>query len=160
MAESAGTLSAPTAKVPRQDSNWKHCLCHGRQVSGELTPFTPAIELAKASRISGTEPRWCSRAAHWDEGPAGASHCPCYQTYIKTLIKRLQDERERGSGTSEQASTSAQADSGTNKRGSRSSTPTPRENIVASSVTRHGVGQGENVKHWYNVWLPRQARNY
>ena len=103
MAESAGTLGAPTTKAPRQDPNWK------------LTPFTAGIELEKAEQSQDDAHEQLK--AHWDEGPAGAYHRPYYQIYInKTLIKRLQDKRER-------ASTTAQADSSTNVRGGRSSTP-------------------------------------
>ena len=143
MTESAGTLGAPTAKVPHQDQNWKHCLCHVRSVSGELTPFTAAIELGKASRISQDDVHE-QLEAHSDEGPADR---PCYQTYInKTLMKRLQDKRERGGWASQYAYTSAQVDSSTNVRGVDHQR-LHQGKIVASSVIRHGGGQEENMKH-------------
>ena len=114
-----GWVGRHSAKAPRQDPNWKHCLCHVRPVYGELTPFTAAIELEKKLQESAEQSQddVHEQLKHTRTMVQREYHRPCYQTYInKTLIKRLQDKRERRCWASEQASTSAQADSSTNVR--------------------------------------------
>ena len=61
-------------------------------------------------------------------------------------MKRLQDKRERGDWSSEQASTSAQANSSTNVR-EVDHQRLHQGTIVASSVIRNSGSQDENVKH-------------
>ena len=95
MADPIINLDIRPPKTARQDPDWNQCLCHVRTVTGTLTKFTP--QSWTKLRQSAEERKdfiYDQLKGHWNEGPAGGYHRPCYQTYTnKTLIQRLLSKR-------------------------------------------------------------------
>ena len=84
-------LDTRPPKIARQDPYWNQCLCHVRTVTGPLTKFTlQSWAKLKQSAEERQDFIYDQLRGHWNEGPAGGYHHPCYQTYTnKTLIQKL-----------------------------------------------------------------------
>lgn len=70
--------------------NWDRCLCHVRDATGTLPPFSETSwkKFKECSRKRLDE-IWFVMQDHWNEGPRGFYHRQCYQKYTNiTYLSR------------------------------------------------------------------------